>query len=130
MSKYLFCFTYIIKNVDKDVQEESFCEEINEYLSSHLECDVANLDARIQSASDEELSEVADWASYSCSYMHNVLSERDLQLQSDIAQTEAEKLSEDNPDSYEDIYEDVCDDLSHEVTSTELIINGKVYRGI
>ena len=130
MTEYLFCFTYKITISERDIQEENFCIQINEYLSSHLECDVANLDARIQSASDEELSEVADWASYSCSYMHNLLSERVLQLQSDIAQTEAEKLSEDNPDSYEDIYEDLCDDLSHEVTSTELIINGKVYRGI
>lgn len=129
MKKCLLCFDYEIIYGTEVVKKGGFCIDASSYVAEHLECKEDDLDAVVSKTSEEELVNIAKWASSSCDYAYNILMETISEEKSQVISELEERLSEDRPDEYDDIYGEIYEDISHRLASVELNIDDKIYKG-
>jgi hypothetical protein len=122
-------FEFKINRGKNFVKNGGFCIDANEYLCSHLKCEEGNLDDVLAKTTKKDIIGIAKWAYQNCDYMNNILLDYSGQVESSIADEEAKKLTEEGSDEYDEIYQDVLDELICRVSSAEIIINGKIYKG-
>lgn len=93
--------------------------DCRDYLQIHLDCSDEDLDQKIELTTHEKFKEISEWASSYCDYMHNILSETQLQLYV----TYASEMDFENDDVADDFY----DDFSSTVKEAFLEIDGVKY---
>ena len=129
MKKCLLCFDYEIIYDGEAVKKGGFCIDAVSYVAEHLNCKEADLGAVIAKTSEEDLVEIAKWASSSCDYAYNILMEAISEEKSQSINELCEKLSAERPDECDDLYDEIYEEISHRVVSAELRIDDKIYKG-
>lgn len=129
MAKTLISFEFKIKKGSNVLKDGDFCIDANYYICSHLKCDEGQLDDVLSKTSEEDILEIAEYASDSCDHMNNILRDYAGEMEVAIAEDEAKKLAETSSEDYDEIYEDILDQLVCRVTSVEIVIDGKIYKG-
>ena len=88
-----------------------------------------NLDDVLAKTSKKDIIDIAKWAYQNCDYMNNILLDYSGEIEASIAHEETKKLTDEGSDDYDEIYQDILDELVCKVSSVEIIINGKTYKG-
>ncbi len=122
-------FEFKINRGKNFVKNGDFCIDANDYLCSHLKCDEVNLDDVLAKTSKRDIIDIAKWAYQNCDYMNNILLDYSGEIEASIAHEETKKLTDEGSDDYDEIYQDILDELVCRVSSVEIIINGKTYKG-
>jgi hypothetical protein len=122
-------FEFKITKGDEFLEKGSFGIKADNYLCAHLKCSLDDLDDVLSKTSEEDILEIAEWAYHSCDHMNNILRESSGEMKVEIAENEAKKLAETSSEDYDELYEDILDQLVCRVTSVEILIDGKIYKG-
>lgn len=103
----------------KTLGSDEIRNDCRDYLQIHLDCFEDDLDQKIDSTPPDQLKELSDWAASFCDYMHNALT--DVQLQLYVIY--ASEMNFENDDVADPFY----DDFSSTVTEAFLEIDGMKY---
>jgi hypothetical protein len=129
MADTLISFEFKIKRGREVIKNGDFCIDANNYLCIHLECEEEDLDEVLKKTSKKEITEIAEFAYESCDYMHSMLLDYSGEIEASIAEEEAKKVHEEGSEEYHDLYQYIIDQLVCKVSSVEIIIDGKKYKG-
>lgn len=129
MADTLISFEFKIKRGRKVVKNGDFCIDANDYLCTHLKCEEDELDDVLERTSREKIIEIAEWAYEYCDYMNSLLRDYSGEIESSIAEEEAKISYELGSDEYDELYQEIIDQLICKVSSVEIIIDGKNYKG-
>jgi hypothetical protein len=129
MADTLISFEFKIKRGRNVLKNGDFCIDANDYLCKHLECEEDRLDDVLAKTSNQKIVEIAEWAYEYCDYMNSMLLDYSGEIESSIAEEEAKKSYEYGSEEYDELYQEIIDQLICRVTSVEIIIDGKKYKG-